>query len=144
MKFKKSQIVFYKNMDSGIAYQMATLLRLTKVKNLSNYLIFPMILSNTYSKYLNFILYSVRTKLVGWRADLLFMVDRCILVNSVTNSVLSYFMHCTSLPMSTSKDLEKININFLWESPDVNRKLHNLKWDVLTMPKDKGCWVSLF
>lgn len=121
-----------------IANQMAGFLGLKRVKNMSNYLGFPMNLSKKETKIFKFILDIMRTKLAGWRANMLSIASRGIFINYVMATITTYFMQCTELLVSTCKELDKLNRDFLWGSSTIKRKTYNLSWEVATLLKEKG------
>ena len=60
------------------------------------------------------------------------------LITSVTSSVPTHLMQCTLLPSRICNELDRLNWNFLWGDSSIKKKLHAIKWDVVTKPKHLG------
>lgn len=84
----------------------------------------------------------VQSKLAKWKACSLNQAGRLTLVKSVLDSVPIYWMNTHSIPMSVSRKLEQIRINFFWGSKvkgnESSRKIHLASWDKVCKPKSCG------
>uniref|UniRef100_A0A2N9EFE1 Reverse transcriptase domain-containing protein n=1 Tax=Fagus sylvatica TaxID=28930 RepID=A0A2N9EFE1_FAGSY len=79
-----------------------------------------------------------RTKLASWKARTLLMAGRCTLINSITSAILTHVMQCCLLPTSITKELDKLNRNFLWGDTVEKKKVHLLNWKTITQAKEDG------
>ena len=86
----------------------------------------------------DFIIDRVKSKLAGWKSNLLSMAGSCVLTNSVTSAIPAYIMQGTILPTRIHNGLDKINRNFIWGSTEVKRKIHLVGWDKVTSHKEEG------
>ena len=86
----------------------------------------------------DFIIDRVKTKLAGWKSNLLSMARRCVLTNFVTSTILAYVMQGTILPARIHNALDKINRNFIWGSTDERRKIHLVGWNKVIGHKEEG------
>lgn len=108
--------------------------------------------TNIFSKYLNvsiitdgwdkrafdYIVDKIRIKLSSWNARTLSMVGRLTLIHSVTSAMPTHLMQCTLLPSRIYTELNKINNNFFWGNSTTSKKLHPIKWDVVSELKHLG------
>ena len=66
----------------------------------------------------------VKKKLAGWKANLLSLASRAILIQASTTTIPAYVMQCTALPKKLLDNLDRVNRNFLWGSTDDAKKVH--------------------
>ena len=52
--------------------------------------------------------------------------------------VAEYYMQCQSLPVKVCDQIDKITRDFLWGSTKEKRRLHLVRWDTVTLPKELG------
>lgn len=64
----------------------------------------------------------------GWKASVLFLASRSIIVHAVTSTIPIYAMQTTKLPISICKETDWLNMNFLWGLKDDKNKVHLVKW----------------
>ncbi|KAK7845377.1 putative ribonuclease h protein [Quercus suber] len=62
---------------------------------------------------LNFILERVKQKLAGWKANLLSLASRMVLIQASTSVIPAYVMQCMALPKKLLNDIDRVNHNFL-------------------------------
>ena len=86
----------------------------------------------------DFILDKVCARLSGWKVKSLSLAGCMTLITSVTSSVPTHLMQCTLLPSRICNELDRLNRNFLWGDLSTKKKLHAIKWDVVTKPKHLG------
>ena len=86
----------------------------------------------------NFVLDRVKQKLVGWKANLLSLARRAILVQASLVTIPVYAMQCTYLPNKILEGIDLVNRNFLWGTIDQVRRMHWVSWSKITRPKVKG------
>ena len=82
----------------------------------------------------DFILDKVCARLSGWKVKSLSLAGCMTLITSVTSSVPTHLMQCTLLPSRICNELDRLNRNFLWGDLSTKKKLHAIKWDVVTKP----------
>jgi len=63
---------------------------------------------------------------------------RVTLINSVLDSIPTYFMSLFPMPAKVQNHLDKIRRDFLWEGNSKDHKFHLAKWAKVTMPKQFG------
>ena len=80
----------------------------------------------------------VKKKLAGWKANLLSMAGRMVLIQASTSAIPSYVMQSNSLPNKILNGIDRVNRNFLWGSSEHKRKMHWVNWEVVTKPKESG------
>uniref|UniRef100_A0A2N9F7H7 Reverse transcriptase domain-containing protein n=1 Tax=Fagus sylvatica TaxID=28930 RepID=A0A2N9F7H7_FAGSY len=106
--------------------------------NFGKYLGVPIITDARDKKAFEFIIEKVRDKLAGWKAKTLSMAGRCTLINSVSSAIPTHVMQCCLIPSKTCAELDKLNRNFLWGDSSAKKKLHLIKWDSVSRPKEEG------
>ena len=80
----------------------------------------------------------VQAKLSSWKAKLLSLTGRVILVQSVTSTIPAYYMQNVALPIRVCSNLDKLNRDFLWGSTNERKKMHMVSRDKVCRPKDLG------
>lgn len=65
-----------------------------------------------------------KNKLTGWKMRLLSLAGRVTLIKFVLSSLPVYYMSLFRLPRSVAKELDKIQVAFLWGDSDVKKKVH--------------------
>ena len=80
----------------------------------------------------------VKSKLVGWKANLLSMARRAVLIQASSSAVPAYIMQSNLLPSMVLDGIDWVNRNFLWGSTANKRKMHWVGWKKVTRPKDEG------
>ncbi|KAL4621362.1 hypothetical protein ACB092_06G222000 [Castanea dentata] len=86
----------------------------------------------------DFVLDKVKKKLAGWKANLLSIAGRLVFIHASSSTIPNYVMQQASLLDKILKGIDRVNRNFLWGSSDHLRKMHWVKWDVVTKPKEMG------
>ena len=111
---------------------------LSQTPNLGKYLGFPLKHRGGNNQDLNFILDRVKQKLAGWKANLLSLAGRTVLIQASTSTIPAYVMQCTALPKKLLDDIDRVNHNFLWGSLDSSKRTHWVGWHKVTKAKDQG------
>ena len=75
---------------------------------------------------------------MGWKANILSLAGRSVLVKHVSSTIPNYVMQCAHLPSKIIKGIDQVNRNFLWGLTDSVKKMHWVSWDKVTKPKDGG------
>ena len=66
----------------------------------------------------------VKSKLVGWKANLLSMVGRVVLIQASSSAIPAYIMQSNLLPSKVLEGIDRVNRNFLWGSTENKGKMH--------------------
>ena len=66
----------------------------------------------------------VKSKLVGWKANLLSMVGRVVLIQASSSAIPAYIMQSNLLPSKVLEGIDRVNKNFLWGSTENKGKMH--------------------
>ncbi|KAF7842178.1 ribonuclease H [Senna tora] len=84
------------------------------------------------------IIEKIQNRLSGWKASCLSLAGRATLVQSVLSTIPLYHMQHSMLPKGTINQIETLERDFLWGSSSEKRKLHQVKWDTVCLPRDLG------
>ena len=128
---------FSPNVDPNLRENLADTLGFQTTPNLGKYLGFPL-------KHLGrgqdfgFVLDRVKKKLASWKASLLSMAGRRVLIQASSSTIPTYVMQNAQLPEKILKGIDRVNRNFLWGSTDSSRKMHWVGSEKVTTPKDLG------
>ena len=134
----KSRVFFSLNVKPDQRDIMANLLGFSSTPNLGKYLGFPLKHPGTSRHDYNFVLDRVKKNLAGWKANLLSMAGRLVLIQASTSAILSYVMQNSILPNKILNGIDRVNRNFLWGSTDQVKKMHWVNWGEVTKPKELG------
>ena len=66
----------------------------------------------------------VKSKLAGWKANLLSMAGRMVLVHASSSSIPAYVMQSNQLPARVLEGINRVNRNFLWGSDESKGRMH--------------------
>ncbi|KAI8548067.1 hypothetical protein RHMOL_Rhmol07G0243600 [Rhododendron molle] len=77
-------------------------------------------------------------RLSVWRGRFNTSGERLTLLNSSLSSLPIYFMSLFKMPVAVAKVLEKIQRQFFWGDTMKKRKLHLVKWELITKKKEFG------
>ena len=80
----------------------------------------------------------VKSKLAGWKANLLSMAGSAVLIQASSSTLPTYIMQSNLLPGKVLDGIDRVNINFLWGSTKNKGKMHWVGWRKVTRPKDEG------
>ena len=67
------------------------------------------------------ILEKIEKRLAGWKTNLLSRARRLVLIKSVLNSLLMYYLNILKLPKKVAKKIVKLQRNFFWSPNGRNR-----------------------
>ncbi|GJX72943.1 RNA-directed DNA polymerase, eukaryota, reverse transcriptase zinc-binding domain protein [Tanacetum coccineum] len=79
-----------------------------------------------------------KSRLSGWKANLLSSGGRLTLIKSVLGSLCIYFLSIFKAPEAVIKVLESLRASFFWGASAENRKLAWVKWSSILAPLEKG------
>ena len=105
--------------------------------SLGNYLGFPLKHRGIQQDF-GFILERILNKLAGWKANILSLVGRVILSQSITSTIPNYVMQSVALPPKIMQGIDKLNRNFIWGSSENRKKVHLIGWGKVTKAKEEG------
>ena len=109
----KSRVFFSLNVDPDQREALSNLLGFTPTSNLGKYLGFPLKHPGNRKQDFSFVLDRVKKKLTGWKANLLSMVGRMVLIQSSSSTILAYVMQSNLLPSKILDGIDRVNRNFL-------------------------------
>ncbi|KAF3627037.1 hypothetical protein FXO37_30068 [Capsicum annuum] len=81
---------------------------------------------------------NLKKRLSGWKIKFLNIDGRTTLVKSCLNNIPTHVMHYLKIPASVTKEIDRIQRNFVWGTTDTAKKIHLINWDILSLPKQKG------
>ena len=82
----------------------------------------------------------MKCKLAGWKANLLSMAGRAVLIQASSSAISAYIMQCNLLPSKVLDGIDRVNRNFLWGSTEEKGKMHWVGWKKVTRAKKEGDW----
>ena len=100
-------------MDKDTRESLCDILGFASTPVLGKYFGIPIKHGSTSSQDYNFILDRVKQKLVGWKANLLSMAGRVVLIQASTAAIPSYVMQYSHLLVRILEGLDRVNHNFL-------------------------------
>ena len=109
----KSWVFFCPNVDIDTRESLCDILGFRYTPNLGRYLGFPIKHRGANNHDLNFILDRIKQKLAGWKANLLSLAGRVVLIQASTSTIPTYLMQCTALPEKLLNNIDRVNRNFL-------------------------------
>jgi hypothetical protein len=80
----------------------------------------------------------LRNRLLSWRNKHISLGGRIVLINSVLNAILIFFLSFMKMPVSVWKKVVKIQRQFLWGSVRGGKKISWVKWEVVCKVKSQG------
>jgi hypothetical protein len=138
VNLSKSKVFFSHNVSPILRHHLCGILGVTSTPNLGKYLGFPLRPNGRSTRDFDFVVEKVQAKLSSWKAKLLSLAGRVILVQSVTFAIPAYYMQNVALPIRVCFNLDKLNRDFLWGSTDERKKMHMVIWDKVCRPKELG------
>ena len=120
----KSRVYFSPNIDPGDKKALSDILGFQQTKCLGKYLGFLIKHKGGSNQDFNFALDKVKSKLAGWKANLLSMVRRMVLVQASSSSIPTYVMQSNQLPAKVLEGIDRVNKNFLWGLDESKGRMH--------------------
>ncbi|KAK7861290.1 putative ribonuclease h protein [Quercus suber] len=99
---------------------------------------FPLKQPGSSSQDYNYILDRVKQKLAGWKANMLSLAGRTVLIQTSSVAIPAYVMQCSQLPCKVLDGIDRVNQNFLWGSSEGGKKIHWVGWQKVTKTKEEG------
>ncbi|GLT87976.1 hypothetical protein SLE2022_060240 [Rubroshorea leprosula] len=134
----KSRVLFSTNVEPHTRNLLCNILGVTETNDLGKYLGIPISPKKLKKSQCQFIIDKVRSKLVNWKTNFLSFAGRVTLTRAVLDSVPSYYMQSSLLPVSVHSELDHLSRNFIWGSDEQHRKIHLIKWDTVCQPRHLG------
>ena len=120
----KSRVFFSPNVDLDQRDDLSSILGFNATTNFGKYLGFPVKHPGRQRHDFGAILDRVKKKLAGWKANMLSMVGRMVLIQVSTSTIPSYVMQSNFLPNKILSGIDRVNRNFLWGSFEHKKKMH--------------------
>ena len=120
----KSRVYFSPNIDHDDREAFSDILGFRQTEHLGKYLGFPINHQGNNNQDFGFVLDRVKSKLAGWKANLLSMAGRVVLIQASSSAVPAYIMQSHLLPSKVLDGIDQVNRNFLWGSTKSKGKMH--------------------
>ena len=134
----KSRVFFLPNVGRDSRESFCDILGLHSPPSLGKYLGFPIRHTISSSQDFNYILDRVKNKLAGWKAKLLSLAGRTVLIQASSSAIPAYVMQCAQLPVRILDGIDLVNLNFLWGSLEAAKKVHWVGWHKVVISKEEG------
>ncbi|GLT42706.1 hypothetical protein SLA2020_166920 [Shorea laevis] len=138
VNLSKSKVFFSRNVTIEVKTDICSTLNISETQALGKYLGFPITHKRLSKTDCSFIVDKVRSKLAGWKANMLSRAGRVTLVKSVLSAIPNYYMQGSYLPEATHKELDSLSRQIIWGSTTGKRKANLVSWDRLAQPKSTG------
>ena len=125
-------------MDRDSRESFCDILGFASTPSLRKYLGIPIKHLGSSSQDFNFIVDRVKTKLVGWKANLLSLAGRAVLIQASSAAIPVYVIQCTHIPNKILEGIDRVNRNFLWGSLESSKKIHWVGWQKVAKLKKEG------
>ena len=133
-----SRVYILPNVDRDMRDSLCNIMGFQSTPNIGKYLGIPIKHPSPSSHDFNFVLDWEKQKLLGWKANLLSLVGRAILVKHISSTIPNYVMQCTYLPSKIIESIDRVNRNFLLGFLEFARKAHWVSWEKVTKTKEEG------
>ena len=133
----KSRVYFSPNVDRDTRESLCDILGFTSTPLLGRFLGFPLKQPGSSSQDFNFVLDKVKYKLSRWKASMLSLASRQVLIQAPSTTIPTYVMQCSYLPSRILDGIDRVNCNFLWGSSDSLKKIHWIGWQKVTKSKEE-------
>lgn len=110
----------------------------TTSNNLGKYLGVPILQRRVSKNTFAYILEGMNRKLAKWKAEMLSLAERSVLVQSALATIPVYTMQAFKLSNSTCDDIDRLYRDFLWGDSSGKKKIHLVSWRDVCKPRDKG------
>ena len=113
MSASKSRVYFSPNVDRDSRESFCDILGFALTPSLGKYLGIPIKHPSSSSQDFNYILDRVKNKLAGWKANLLSLAGRAVLIQASSAAIPAYVMQCTYISNKILEGVDRVNRNFL-------------------------------
>jgi hypothetical protein len=128
INLNKTAIFFSRNTCLSRRLEILALSGLSKANRYDSYLGLPTLVGKSRVKAFKAIKEKVIRKLNNWKAKLLTLAGKEILLKAVVQAIPSYFMSVFLLPISLCKDLNRLMQSFWWGHLSNDSKIHWMSW----------------
>lgn len=122
MSESKSRVYFSPNIDTDSRKNMYNILGFKSIASLEKYLGIPIKHPGPSNQDYNFMLDRMKQKLAGWKAGLLSLASKIVLIQSSLSTIPTYPMQCGYLPSKVLDNIDRLSRNFLWGSSKTSKK----------------------
>ena len=84
------------------------------------------------------VLKKIKGKLASWKTKFLSFGGRLTLIKACLNSLPIYYLSLFRMPKSVGKTVNSLFQNFFWGGTIDKKKICNVKWDLIQLPKTLG------
>lgn len=106
--------------------------------DLGIYLGAPIIHGRIKKDHFKHVIEKVKRKPSGWKTSNLSLAGRGTLIQTVTASIPNYTMQIIEIPKTVCQEIDRLNKKKLWRHTEEKKKIHNVKWENVCMPKKHG------
>lgn len=135
---QKSKAIYSNNCPSAMTDQCTQSINIQPSHNFEKYLGYPIFSKKSKNSDFQFIIDNMNTRLAGWKTKFLNMADRTVLSKSTLRAMPTHIMNYIRILRKVTKNINKIQRDFVWGSYTKKKKIHLLNWDVLTTEKKHG------
>ena len=128
---------FSPNVDLESKEDICSVLEFRSTSSIGKYLGIPIKHQGQSNQDFNFILDRMKQKLLGWKANLLSMAGKAVLIQASLATILNYTMQCAYLPSKVLDGIDKTSKDFLWGSTDAAKNMHWVGWQKVTRTKQE-------
>ncbi|GMQ06052.1 hypothetical protein CsSME_00050793 [Camellia sinensis var. sinensis] len=137
VNFEKSRVAGI-NVDSRLIQSVVDLLGCGIETFPMKYLGLPLGGNPRGDMFWNPVVEKIGKRLEKWSRALLSHGGRYTLVTTVLSGILIYFMSLFKITVKVAKSIERLMRDILWEEKDERMKDHLVKWEIVSLPKEKG------
>ncbi|XP_057720255.1 uncharacterized protein LOC130934731 [Arachis stenosperma] len=137
INFDKSSLIPIK-CDAQWVQRMCSVLGCKEASLLVKYLGIQLGANSRLVKTLKPIIKKVEEKLSTWKAKVLNKAGKLVLIKSVLNSLLVYYLSLYKMPKAVAEKLIFLQRRFLWSKEDGRLGIAMIRWEVVQAPKKLG------
>ena len=135
---EKTGLFFSSNIEEQLRHSLSTLFGTSQNTNIAKYLGLPSLVGRAKKRVFEDIKSRVWQKLQGWKGKLLSQAGKEILIKAVAQAIPTYAMSVFKLPIGLCDELERMARNFWWGQRGSELKMHWMRWDKVSKPKEEG------
>lgn len=138
INFQKSEIVFSPNTPVDLQKAIQDEMGMGIMKEATKYLGLPTNWGKSKQQTLSYVRDKILAKLQGWKGVILSPAGKEILINDVAFTIPAFPMTCFKFPLVLCKKISSTIAKFWWGETERGSKIHWVRWDALTEPKEVG------
>lgn len=138
INYTKSCVFFSNNCSQQDRDFVLTFLNIPQGHSFGKYLGFSILTKQPTKRDYQFIIDNFKNRLACWKTKTLTLAGRTTLIKSTLNSIPNHVMQLLPIPAHIIKQLEKYKRNFLWGTTPHRKKLHLIRWVVVTKTRNEG------